>query len=166
MAARRFFVAGGHQLHIGDQRVLQRRATFARTILRRGAHGFAQNALRVFCVLIQGGDDLRSRLPFHGAGCQQSKSVIIAMVAVAKFRFARQLRFRGVGHADDFEIQLAVHLRFRQRGKLRSLHADVRAAAMHLNRAMHAGVGQHREALSQVGCAKETWATKPLPKKC
>src|ERR1700747_1690736 len=48
----------GHQFGIGNQGVGQRRAAFA---LRFGGHGFdsfAENALRVFGVLVEGGDDL------------------------------------------------------------------------------------------------------------
>jgi hypothetical protein len=63
---------------------------------------------------------------------------------VAKLRFARQLGFGDVGHADDLEAQLPVYVRLRQRGKLRAFDAHVGAAPMHLHAGMHAGVRQHR----------------------
>ncbi len=50
---------------------------------------------------------------------------------VADLRFARELRFLQVGHADDVEACRAVEVRLGDRRELRPFHADVGAAAMH-----------------------------------
>jgi len=74
---------------------------------------------------------------------------------VANLRFARELRFRRVGHAHHVKTKLAMHVGLGQRGKLRAFHADIRSAAMDLHAAMYAGVRQYRDTSSHVGCAKE-----------
>ena len=51
---------------------------------------------------------------------------------VADLRFAGELRFLQVRHADDVHAPRSVQLRLGERGELRPLHADVGAAAMHV----------------------------------
>src|SRR5229473_847780 len=62
---------------------------------------------------------------------------------VADLRFARQLRLRQVGHADNFESQLPVYQRFRKCRELRPFDADIRPAAMHLHAFVDAGIREH-----------------------
>src|SRR5262249_9315936 len=50
--------------------------------------------------------------------------------AVAKFSFAREFGFGDVGHADDVESELTVHVGFGKRGELRAFHTDVSALVM------------------------------------
>ena len=49
---------------------------------------------------------------------------------VTNFGFAREFGFGHVGHANHVEVQLAMHVRLSERGKLRTFHANVGAAAM------------------------------------
>src|SRR6267143_332732 len=63
--------------------------------------------------------------------------------AVTDFRFPRELRFRYVGHADYFEAQLSMNVRFRQCRKLGSLDAHVRSASLYFHSAMNAGIAEH-----------------------
>src|SRR5271169_498333 len=49
---------------------------------------------------------------------------------VAKLRFARQLRFLQVGHADHIHAESAVNVRLSPRRKLRTFHAHVSSAAL------------------------------------
>ena len=47
---------------------------------------------------------------------------------VANLRFARELGLGQIRHSNHFKTQLAIHMGFGQRGKLRPFHANVRAA--------------------------------------
>ena len=109
--------------------------------------GFAEDVLGVFGVLIERGDDLRAGYRFvigmpavvvgdHGDG------------AVTEFGFAGEFGFGDVGHADDVEIERAVHVGFGERGKLRAFHADVGAAAVDFDAAVNAGVGENARRLA------------------
>src|SRR5260370_23267568 len=67
---------------------------------------------------------------------------------VANLGFARELRFRHVGHADHFEAKLPMHFRLGQRGELWPFDAYIRSAAMHLDCFMNASVRQFARQLS------------------
>src|SRR5215472_19302311 len=49
---------------------------------------------------------------------------------ITDFRFPCELRFGDVGHSNHFETQLPVDVGLGESGKLRSFHADIRAAAV------------------------------------
>src|SRR5258708_12590674 len=49
---------------------------------------------------------------------------------ITNLRFARELCFLQVGHADYVRAPTAIHIRLRLGGKLRTLHADVSAAQL------------------------------------
>ena len=72
---------------------------------------------------------------------------------VADLRFAREFGLGHIGHANDFKTQLAMHMRFGQRGKLRPFHADIRAAAMDSHLGGVASSSQNsRELPGRPGC--------------
>ena len=50
---------------------------------------------------------------------------------VADLRFARELGFLQVGHADDVRAPRAIQVRLGKRRELRALHAHIGAAAVH-----------------------------------
>src|ERR1019366_3676297 len=62
---------------------------------------------------------------------------------VTNLGLAREFRFGYVCHANHVEMKLAVHVSFRERGKLRAFHADVSAAAMRLYAGLEACVTEH-----------------------
>src|ERR1044072_3783158 len=55
-----FFRSGGNEFRIGDQRVGQGGRAFAIVFRWKSFDGFANYALGVFGVLVEGGDDLRT----------------------------------------------------------------------------------------------------------
>src|SRR5271167_2529111 len=61
---------------------------------------------------------------------------------VAEFRFASELRFRHVGHANDFPPMGTMEIGFGKGGELRPLHANIGAPAMHGNAGGHASICQ------------------------
>src|SRR5690242_17966318 len=61
---------------------------------------------------------------------------------VAEFRFAREFRFRHVGHADDRIAEMLVSEAFSQRGKLRTLDADIDPVAPDIETFGQRGVGK------------------------
>src|ERR1700735_6819 len=67
---------------------------------------------------------------------------------VAKFGLARELCFGQIRHADHVEAQLPVGMRFRQCGKLRTFHADVRPAAMRFHARALASITESRSQLT------------------
>src|SRR5207302_11479376 len=108
---------------------------------RHGAQGLANNVLRVFGIAVQVVHDLgysdriMSGIPAvvigdHGDG------------GVTDLGLARELGLSDVGHADDVEAQLPVHVRFGEGWELRPFHADVRAVAVDLDTGAVAGFGQ------------------------
>src|ERR1700686_5859660 len=62
---------------------------------------------------------------------------------VADLRFARQLRLRQVGHADNFESQFPIYQRFRKSRELRTFDTDISTAAMHFHGFVDTGVGEY-----------------------
>ena len=112
------------------------------------AHGVAQYVARVFGIAIQIGDDFGQR---HRTVLRMPAIVIgdHGHRRVAKLGFARQLGFGDVGHADDLEAQLPMHVRLGQRGKLRPFDAHVGAAAMRLHARRVARRAQHARAAAR-----------------
>jgi hypothetical protein len=107
---------------------------------RHGFDGFAEDALSVFGVLIERGDDLRAGDRFVIG----MPAVVVrdhSDGAVAEFRFASELGFGDVGHSDDVETEAAVHVSLGKCGELRAFHADVSALAVDFDAAVNAGVG-------------------------
>ena len=103
----------GYKLEIGDERVSQGRTALAFTFSGKRLHRFAENALGVFGVLIQRGDDLRASNRFMAG----MPAVVVGDHgdrAVTDLCFARQLGFGDVGHADDVETEGPMHMGFRQ----------------------------------------------------
>src|ERR1700676_1279367 len=136
------FCGFGDDFEIGDQGMRQRRAAFARAFGRQRFHRLAQDLLGIVRVLVECGDDLCGSNRFvlgvpavvigdHGDG------------GVAEFRFARELGFRDVGHADDLEAHRAVEVGFGESRELRTFHADVRSFTVDGHGAVYAGVRQN-----------------------
>src|SRR5690242_11094223 len=129
------------KFEVSDEGVSEGRTALAGTRGRHRLHGLAENALSIFGVLVERRHDLRAsdgfmlRMPAivvgnHGDRC------------IAELRFARELGFGDISHADDDETQPAMHVRFGERRKLRAFDADVRAAAVNGNRGMDASVSE------------------------
>src|SRR5262249_40270549 len=116
-------------------------------MFRHGFNRLAKGFLSVVGVLLKRGHNLRKRDRF-----------VIGMPAivirnhcnrsVTKLRFARELGFGHVRHANDVEFHFAVHVSFRERGELRSLHTDVCALAMDLYPAMNTGISKNARDLA------------------
>ena len=65
---------------------------------------------------------------------------------IAEFRFPGQLGFLQVGHADHVHAQVAVNVRLRFRGKLRTIHAEISAARLaHHTRFLAGGFDDTRQ---------------------
>src|SRR5882762_3392213 len=140
----------GNQLEIGNQRMRQRGTAFAFALSRHRLDGFANDVLGISGVLIERGDDLRRgdgfvlRVPAivicnHGDG------------GVADLRFARELRFGGVGHPYHVELHGSVEMRFGKRRKLRAFHVDVGSLAVNRDSRGDARVGEHGGKLCTCG---------------
>src|SRR5260370_42016937 len=67
---------------------------------------------------------------------------------IANLRFARQPRFRHVGHTDYVESKLPVYFRLGQRRELRPFDADISTAAMNDDGLMNAGIGKNSRQLT------------------
>ena len=84
---------------------------------------------------------------------------------VGDLGLAGELRLGHVGHADHVVAVLPVGRGFGMGRELRSLHADIGAAAREGDALGGRGVGDTLLQARADGCAIETWATQPLPKK-
>src|SRR5260370_35106947 len=84
---------------------------------------------------------------------------------VTNLRFARQPRFRHVGHAYHFKAKLSMHFRLGQRGELRPFDADVRSATMNHNGLMDASVRQDARQLVARRMRKPHRSANSLSKK-
>ncbi len=85
---------------------------------------------------------------------------------VAKFGFAGEFGFGGIGHADDVEIHGAVHVGFGEGGELRAFHADVCAFAMDFDAAMDASVGENAGDLRASGSIESDVSDEAAAEKC
>lgn len=160
---------------LGDRIRMQSHASdggmFIRSMATRGflggqrAHRGSQNSLRVFRILIECCDDLRRRHRF----VLRMPAVVVRYHGdrrVTNLRLTRELGLRHVGHADHFKSQLPVHLRFRERRKLRPFHANVRPAAVNLYSFVHAAIRQYSSDLPAGWVRQCNMGNKPIAKKC
>src|SRR5690348_8378311 len=85
---------------------------------------------------------------------------------VANFGFARELRLREIGHADDVETKLAIRVRFGERGKLRALHANVRSAAMNFHADARAGISKLSGQISAGRFVEANMSDDAIAEKC
>src|SRR3712207_552674 len=133
----------GPEVGRGEYRVLERRAARARG-LRRGEplDGLAHDDLGVAHVLVEVLDDGLDRdgvvllVPAVVVGDERERRV-------AYLGLARELRLLQVRHADDVHAPRAVHVRLGLRGERGPLHADVCAAAVHVDFGRAAGLFEH-----------------------
>ena len=165
IGARRFFVAAEIILRSVSNRVSERCSAFAGAGFRQFAHGFVQHALHVGGVAIQILDDLAHRdrivlrMPAIVVGDHGDRGV-------ANFRFARELGFGQIGHADYVEAQLAIAYAIRPAWKIAGLPCRRRCPRRcAFTPARSQASAMCAERCVQVGLSNPTCATMPPPKK-
>src|SRR5665213_1621545 len=149
---------------IGYNRVRQGFSASASPLGGHRSHGCAQNALCVFRVTVQIGDDLR-----HGPGAVFRVPAIVIRDhgdgGIAQLSLPSELRFGNIRHADDLETELPVHVGLGERRKLGALHAHVRASAMRLHADGVACFSQHPTQLRADGPGKSHMSDNPVAEK-
>ena len=85
---------------------------------------------------------------------------------VTDLRFARQLRFLQVRHADHVRPPAAIDIRLGFRRKLRTFHTNVRAAALGVYPDVLAGAFDHACHLAANGIAKPNMRNQTFAEKC